>query len=193
MKWIKRIGASAACIAVFMTMSTPPAPEAMYAEQMEMQTVQIREAKVATVNTTEVKYVSRGLPRATRGTFKSYMDYRAIKDPKSNQAEIQRNAYTDESGYRRIGERYLVAMGTYYAEQVGKSFRITLSTGQVFEVTMGDVKSDSHTDEQNQYCVKDKTILEFIVDTRKISELSRKLGSMAEFPGDIIGIEEIVE
>lgn len=134
------------------------------------------------------KSVSRGLPRVT-GEFKSYMDYRAITNRASEQWKMQQYAKTSEKGLRMIGDRYMVAMGTYYANAVGEEYRIHLSSGQVVEVVVGDIKSDAHTDSNRQYTRSNKSIIEFIVDTAKLSEQSRKLGTIAEFKGSIVKIE----
>ena len=44
--------------------------------------------------------------------FKAYMDYRTITDTASRQYQLQQSAWTDDQGLRRLGEDYLVAMGT---------------------------------------------------------------------------------
>lgn len=81
-------------------------------------------------------------------SFKAYMDYRTITDEKSLQWEMQQKAYTDEFGLRKIGERYCVAVGTYYAEQCGKVLLITLDDGTQFEVIVSDIKNNIHTDKK---------------------------------------------
>ena len=43
---------------------------------------------------------------------KTYMSYKTITDKTSRQYELQTIAYTDEYGFRKIGDRYLVAIGT---------------------------------------------------------------------------------
>lgn len=137
--------------------------------------------------------VSRGLPRESTGEFKSYMSYKAITDKTSAQWQLQQGAWTDENGFRRHGDRYMVAMGTYYADSVGKCFRVSFSSGQTIDVVVGDIKADKHTDLLNQYRTTDKSIIEFIVDVDRISEKSRTAGTMTEFSGDIIRIEEVIQ
>lgn len=134
--------------------------------------------------------------------FKTYMDYRCITDKTSAQYELQQFAWTDEDGFRRIGDDYIVAMGTYYAENVGDRFKITLDTDNEITVIIGDIKQDVHTDYFNQYTpIYDENgiffsgnVLEFIVDTDTLPKIPRKLGTVSYFDnlkGNIKSIERI--
>ena len=134
--------------------------------------------------------------------FKTYMDYRCITDKTSAQYELQQFAWTDEDGFRRIGDNYIVAMGTYYAENVGDRFRITLDTDNEITVIIGDIKQDAHTDYFNQYTpIYDENgiffsgnVLEFIVDTDVLPKIPRRLGTVSYFDylkGNIKTIERI--
>lgn len=135
-------------------------------------------------------------------SFKCYMDYRAITDETSKQYEIQQQAYTDNDGFRKIGEDYLVAVGTYYSESCGERFNVTLDTGNQITVTIGDIKQDCCTDELNMYSpVYDENgnfisgnVVEFIVDTELLSQKAKMLGSVEayeDFKGNIKSIERI--
>lgn len=134
--------------------------------------------------------------------FKTYMDYRCITDKTSAQYELQQFAWTDEDGFRRIGDDYIVAMGTYYAENVGDRFKITLDTDNEITVIIGDIKQDIHTDYFNQYTpIYDENdiffsgnVLEFIVDTDVLPKVPRRLGTVSYFDylkGNIKSIERI--
>lgn len=134
--------------------------------------------------------------------FKTYMDYRCITDKTSAQYELQQFAWTDEDGFRRIGDDYIVAMGTYYAENVGDRFKITLDTDNEITVIIGDIKQDIHTDYFNQYTpIYDENgiffsgnVLEFIVDTDVLPKVPRRLGTVSYFnylKGNIKSIERI--
>lgn len=134
--------------------------------------------------------------------FKTYMDYRCITDKTSAQYELQQFAWTDEDGFRRIGDDYIVAMGTYYAENVGDRFKITLDTDNQITVIIGDIKQDVHTDYFNQYTpIYDENgiffsgnVLEFIVDTDVLPKIPRRLGTVSYFDnlkGNIKSIERI--
>lgn len=134
--------------------------------------------------------------------FKTYMDYRCITDKTSAQYELQQFAWTDEDGFRRIGDDYIVAMGTYYAENVGDRFKITFDTDNEITVIIGDIKQDIHTDYFNQYTpIYDENgiffsgnVLEFIVDTDVLPKVPRRLGTVSYFnylKGNIKSIERI--
>lgn len=134
--------------------------------------------------------------------FKTYMDYRCITDKTSAQYELQQFAWTDEDGFRRIGDDYIVAMGTYYAKNVGDRFKITLDTDNEITVIIGDIKQDIHTDYFNQYTpIYDENgiffsgnVLEFIVDTDVLPKVPRRLGTVSYFnylKGNIKSIERI--
>ena len=135
-----------------------------------------------------------GLPEDADGSFKTYMDYKKITDKSSKQWHLQQLAYTDSEGFRKFNDSYLVAVGTYYADEVGKEFRVTLDSGIVFHAMVGDIKQDIHTDANNQYVTMNGNIMEFIVDVDKLDELTKKLGDVSNsgLEGAIIKIEEVV-
>ncbi len=136
-------------------------------------------------------------------SFKSFMDYKTITSKSSDQYKLQEKATTDEYGLRKIDECYLVAMGTFYTENVGDKFKITLEDGDEFFVIIGDVKQDCHTDVNNQYapvyCSNGEflgaNIIEFIVDTDELSKEVRNLGSVGAYDfldGNIVKIQQIL-
>lgn len=133
-------------------------------------------------------------------SFKTYMDYRKITDKSSAQYMLQMESYTDDMGLRKYEDHYVVAMGTYYSDNVGDTFKITLDNKKSFNVIIGDIKADCHTDSQNMYSpVYDNNsnlisanVIEFIVDTKKIDRSVKKLGTVSaydDFKGNIVKIE----
>lgn len=143
---------------------------------------------------TEALYVSLDVPMSEGANtgFKSYMDFRAITNKRSMQYALQQEAETDPAtGIRMKDGCYLVALGTFYAQSVGERFRITLSSGVRFDAMTGDIKADAHTDPLHQH--RNGNIVEFIVDTRKISRTCRVMGDMsyAGFDGRIASIEKL--
>lgn len=133
-------------------------------------------------------------------SFKTYMDYRKITDKSSAQYMLQMEAYTDDMGLRKYEDHYIVAMGTYYSDNVGDTFKITLDNDTSFNVIIGDIKADCHTDSQNMYSpVYDNNgnlisanVIEFIVDTNKLDRSVTKLGTVSaydDFKGNIVKIE----
>ena len=131
-------------------------------------------------------------------SFKSYMDYRAITNTRSEQWKMQQTAYTDGGIRRYKNGDYMVAMGSYYGE-VGDRFHVTLDTGETFDVVMGDAKADSDTDRRNQYtpCGGGKNVIEFIVDTSELPREARRMGDVSYaddiFEGNVEKIERIEE
>ncbi len=139
-------------------------------------------------------YNTLELPTEATGEFKTYMDYRKITDKTSKQWNLQQLATTNEKGFRVFNGRYLVAVGTYYANEVGKELKITLDNGFVFYAIVGDIKMDMHTDANNQYIPINGNIVEFIVDTNKLDPITKKLGDVSNlgFKGKIVRIEEVI-
>lgn len=117
--------------------------------------------------------------------FKAYMDYRTITDTDSVQYAMERNAWTDERGLRRMEDDYLVAMGTGWLENgCGERFAVVLENGRKFTVRVGDIKADRHTDETHRYrsCGSGANVLEFIVDTEMLSGEARSAGTVSVYP-----------
>ncbi|MCM1524667.1 MAG: hypothetical protein NC120_09450 [Ruminococcus sp.] len=126
--------------------------------------------------------------------FKTYMDYRAITDTGSVQYDLQKQAYTDSQGIRRIDEDVCVALGTAYATDCGERFEITLDSGNIFTAIVGDIKADTHTDPSNSYVELWEghgDMVEFIVDTKKLDKHIRIMGSVGEYEdysGNVVSI-----
>ena len=142
--------------------------------------------------------VSRGTIRSvpnTNTSMKSYMDYRKITSKISPQYKLQqrKDVHTDNEGFRRIGDKFIVAVGIYYSDSVGDCLSIELSTGRVFEAIVGDIKDNSHTDKMNRQHKVDGSVVEFIVDTKNMDKLAKKMGDVsyaevADLKGDIVSI-----
>lgn len=143
--------------------------------------------------------VSRGMVKEVPNTdtsMKTYMDYRTITDKTSEQYKLQQreDVYTDDEGLRRIGDRYMIAIGSFYSKTIGDVLKIKLSGGTIFEGVVSDFKADKHTDSKNQVHKVDKSLVEFIVDVDKLADLPRKMGDMSyaegiNLKGNIVSIE----
>jgi hypothetical protein len=120
------------------------------------------------VEVEQIVYNELELPKEADGKFKTYMDYRRITDKTSKQWELQQRAWTEERGFRKIGEHFLVAVGTFYADEVGKELLIEFEDGQKIKAIVGDIKQDKHTDSTNRYVPVNGNIVEFIVDVEKL-------------------------
>lgn len=96
---------------------------------------------------------------STTSTFKSWMDYRKITNTTTRQWRLQQTATTDEYGFRKVGDYYMVAMAKMYGP-VGTKYMITFSGGQTMPVIIGDLKA-------NTSCVHpDGSMIELIVDSQ---------------------------
>lgn len=106
---------------------------------------------------------------------KTYMGYTTITNTSSKQYKLQQNAYTDEQGFRKIGNRYLVAIGTAFNTEIGQEFDAELENGTIIECIVGDIKSDKDTDKTNVFTAQG-CCLEFIVDTKVLNSEVKKMG-----------------
>lgn len=141
-------------------------------------------------------------------TFKAFMGYHMITDKTSKQYEMQKEATTDEHGFRKYNDMYMIAVGSRYASECGKIFSVKLSTTKTIKCIVSDIKADENTDETNSYtlCV-DKAgnicydeigrpmvnVIEFIVDVNELDESIRNVsGTMCStgIEGEIISLTE---
>ncbi len=131
-------------------------------------------------------------------SFKTYTDYRCITDKTSKQYEIRNQCYTDDDGMRRLisNNDYIIALGTYYTNQAGERFKVTLSTGVEFYATVGDIKKNKDTDESNRYVQENGNLIEFHIDEEVIPKMITKLGDVSyleQFKGQVIKVEKVIE
>lgn len=125
--------------------------------------------------------------------FKSYTNYKCLSRS-SAQWKLQKKAYTDKNGLRKIGDDYLVAMGSYYTKHLGDRFKITLSTGKSFTVRICDFKANSDTNSTHQYTANG-CMIEFYVDSN-LNSKARQMGDISYikgFKGNITKIEKIIK
>ena len=124
--------------------------------------------------------------------FKSYMDYRMITC--GAQLELQKQAYTDANGCRKVGNYFCIALGSYYGSEIGAKYRIHLSDGTSFLGILADQKADKDTNTTNQYTIYNRDIIEFVVDTNCLPaavQLSGSLSSLEKFEGKVVGIDKL--
>lgn len=147
------------------------------------------------VPTRQIKYrkpESLALPSVS-GEKKTYMDFRSITRAGSDQLALQERAYTDSQGFRRVADYYMVALGTYYAQEIGQTYIIAFEDGSEIRAIVGDVKADEHTDRNNQYHLRDGSIVEFIIDKKIMDEQVIKTGDCSWLIGHgaVTGIRRI--
>ena len=130
---------------------------------------------------------------------KTYMSYHAIKMKSSPQYKLQHdgNTTTDEYGLRRRGEDYVIALGSYYGTTIGQRYQISFEGGTTITATLGDCKSDRHTDAKGQQHSIDGSVVEFVTDSSDILNSNiRRRGSISAHPGvnfqgNVVSIQKI--
>lgn len=155
------------------------------------------EEETATKRERAIK-ISRGISRSVpkgNTSMKSYMNYKTITNKSSEQYKLQNrdDVWTDEEGFRRIEDKFMVAVGTFYSKEVGQELIIELDNGTTFDAIVGDIKDDKHTDSTNRQHKVDKSVIEFVVDTKKLDSTIRKTGNCSystlnQFQGNISNI-----
>lgn len=115
---------------------------------------------------------------STYAGMKTYEDYRCITDDTSYQYELQLMAYTDKDGFRKIDNRYLVAIGTHFEAECGTLFDIILENDEKIPAIVGDIKADIHTDVWNVYSIG-KCATEFIIDSDVMSKELLSIGDIS--------------
>jgi hypothetical protein len=98
-------------------------------------------------------------------TRMSYMDWRTITDPDSEQWALQQYCYTDPTtGIRMCNGRYCIALGQEHTDRKGQYVDVTLDNGIVIQCIVADCKQ--YCDTQGGYGVigADGGIIEFVVD-----------------------------
>ena len=117
--------------------------------------------------------------------FKSYMSWTALS-PSSPQGKFSAKAEVDpETAIMMYEDRYLVALGSAYADEVGQKIDIVMESGQIIPAIVGDFKADEHTDEYGSTQRWDGSVVEFIVSSNEeAAEVTKKTGSYnLIFPG----------
>lgn len=104
---------------------------------------------------------------------KAYENYSAITNTYSKQYKLQQVAITDEYGFRKFDDRYLIAIGTYFKAPVGTYIDVELANGVVIPCIVGDIKADVDTEENNVYSLSCGCATEFIVDGWKIDPYTK--------------------
>ncbi len=127
---------------------------------------------------------------------KLFTDYRAYNLWYTPHYRLQQAAYTDELGFRRFNDDYVVALGSYYSTSIGDRFEVTLDTGEVFTVIFGDGKWDTDCDSKHMYtpCIDYNgelagNLLEFIIDEQVLDEEIYEYGSIElfdKFKGSVV-------
>jgi hypothetical protein len=128
------------------------------------------------------------------GIFKSWTNYKVL-NRNSKQWQIQKQAYTDENGLRKIDEYYLCAIGTGWGIKLGEKAIIHLSNGNSFNIIMCDIKDDRHTDSATHtYTKRNGCVVEFYVEESKLLRSAKIHGTISKidfFNASVVNIEKL--
>lgn len=120
------------------------------------------------------KYVIKSAPS---NSFKSYESYRKLH---YKQGRLQERAHTDKNGLRKVDNRYCIAMGSYYSTKIGCKIDLLMSDGQVIKCILADMKSDRHTNRTHQKHIVDGSVVEFVVDARRLTKKVKRYGDISK-------------
>lgn len=146
--------------------------EDLLGQPSQGQAIENTDAEISTKN-----YNNYSVP--SNNSIKSYMDYRHITSISSRQYQLQNSiAYTGNYGIRMVGDRYCVAVGSYYTTTIGQYIDIELENGNVIQGILADCKDDKHTDETNRIN-PNGSVVEFVVDTKILDETAKIMGDIS--------------
>lgn len=134
-----------------------------------------------TINIDEIKEVDLTASKYTKYSvknhsgLKSYMSYKALTSKSSYQYQLQQKANTDENGFRKVHNRYCVAIGTAFNADIGQYLDVELENGTIIKCIVGDIKADNDTDKSNIF-TKNGCCLEFIVGIKYLDETCKIMG-----------------
>ena len=111
--------------------------------------------------------------------IKSYMPYTAITSRSSAQWRLQQVAYTGFHGIRQVNGRYCIAVGSAYTSKIGQYIDLVLENGEVIHCILADQKADKDTNAENTITEHDGSLVEFIVESGKLSNTVRKMGDIS--------------
>lgn len=123
--------------------------------------------------------ITQSVYDAPRNTIKSYMPYQAITNRATEQYRMQRLAYTDEHGIRKVENRYCIAVGSGYTTEIGTWIDLVLVNGTVIPCILADQKDDRHTDASHRITF-DGSLAEFVVDVPSLGPVVRHYGDISK-------------
>lgn len=112
--------------------------------------------------------------------FKSYMTYKNF-GKKTLQYKLQQLATTDEHGFRRVDDYYIIAVGNYFGTKVGQRVDLKLENGELIKCVIGDKKANKDTDKSNMFS-RNNCLSEFLVDMKTLDLTVKQRGDVSLFP-----------
>ena len=163
--------------------------------QLEEKNVELEaENKTLKEKNTKLQTKTQPATQVNKKDFKSYMPYTAITNKASKQWQLQQSATTDKNGLRCIDSKPMVAVGTGWGLSIGDSAIITCDNGNNFEVVIGDIKANNHTNVENKTTSANNCRCEFIVDYKQLNPTVKKMGNVAvlkQYNGYVTNVQKI--
>ena len=139
----------------------------------------------------------RAYQSPSSNTFKSYEDVDCITDStKLAQGRLKKKYHLDKSGVYMVGDRYCIAVGSYYTKKIGVKIDLVLSSLNGRKHTLKCITADSKADKDTIYnhrIHKDGSVAEFVVNTNSLSKKTRLMGDVSyagkQFKGSIVKIK----
>lgn len=129
--------------------------------------------------------------------FKSYEDADCLTDnTELPQGKLKQKYTLDKSGVYKVGNRYCIALGSFYSTKVGTKIDLVLKhkgKTKILKCILADCKADKDTNSTGQYHMVDGSVVEFVVNTTKLpKKASYIMGDISyaakKFKGIITGI-----
>lgn len=116
-------------------------------------------------------------------TFKSYEDAKCITNSKNiPQGKLKSKYHLDyQSGVWMVGNRYCIAVGSYYTKSIGVKIDLLLSHNgrrHTLKCITADCKADKDTI-KNHRIHKDRSVVEFIVKTSYLPSKVKLMGDVS--------------
>lgn len=132
------------------------------------------------------------LPKGSTGAFKSYEKITSITNMDSMQYKLKQFYRTDELGFCRFNDYYVVAIGQFYSQRIGECFRVAFEERSIC-VMVGDIKRIEDTVD-GMYCKENGSIIEFIINPEVMSDHILNIGDVSSLgmQGKVVSIEREV-
>ena len=118
----------------------------------------------------------RAYQSPSSNSFKSYEDADCITDStKLAQGRLKKKYHLEKSGVWMVGNRYCIAVGSYYTKKIGVKIDLVLSHNgrkHTLKCITADSKSDKDTI-SNHRVHKDGSIVEFVVKSSALNKKAR--------------------
>ena len=129
----------------------------------------------------KAKYKEYSSPSSN--TFKSFEDADCISNNTSlGQGRLKKKYHLDNNtGVWMVGDRYCIAVGSYYTKTIGKKIDIVLKHNNkthVLKCITADSKDDKDTVSKHRIH-KDGSVVEFVVNTSSLPQKAKVMGDIS--------------